>query len=179
LLAALVMKKILTGHDFVLDQYNINAQPSTESTESFETFVNIDKPDSVTVQIAPEKEGYIFKHVKYIVQNNDIKSRVLRRYNDFSWLVDTITRRYPSRMIPNLPPKNLGGSKSSKPVCYYEVAFPDHFPRNRCIFGKEKKSAFPLFERSTTTSCVEERRNCACLFHGTIGNMNEIIVLLR
>ncbi|KAI9289006.1 hypothetical protein BC943DRAFT_271987, partial [Umbelopsis sp. AD052] len=65
--------------------------------------------DSVTVQIAPEKEGYIFKHVKYIVQNNDIKSRVLRRYNDFSWLAETITRRYPSRMIPNLPPKNLGG----------------------------------------------------------------------
>ncbi|KAI8576366.1 hypothetical protein K450DRAFT_257422 [Umbelopsis ramanniana AG] len=93
----------------IQNQHNTNTQPSTGSNESFETFVNIDKPDTVTVQIAPEKEGYIFKHVKYIVQNNDIKSRVLRRYNDFSWLVETIIRRYPSRMIPNLPPKNLGG----------------------------------------------------------------------
>ena len=84
---------------------------STGSNESHEAFVNIDKPNAVTVQIAPEKEGYIFKHVKYIIQNSDMNSRVLRRYNDFSWLVDTIIRRYPSRMIPNLPPKNLGGSK--------------------------------------------------------------------
>ncbi|KAG2180519.1 hypothetical protein INT44_003523 [Umbelopsis vinacea] len=95
--------------EVIQNQYNTNTQPSTGSNEPYETFVNIDKPDSVTVQIAPEKEGYIFKHVKYIVQNNDIKSRVLRRYNDFSWLAETITRRYPSRMIPNLPPKNLGG----------------------------------------------------------------------
>ncbi|KAG2174169.1 hypothetical protein INT43_004189 [Umbelopsis isabellina] len=71
--------------------------------------INIDKADTVTVQIAPEKEGYIFKHVMYIVQNSERSSRVLRRYNDFAWLYDAITRRYPTRMIPTLPPKNLGG----------------------------------------------------------------------
>lgn len=75
--------------------------------------INIDKADTVTVQIAPEKEGYIFKHVMYIVQNSERSSRVLRRYNDFAWLYDAITRRYPTRMIPTLPPKNLGGSKIS------------------------------------------------------------------
>lgn len=91
------------------DSPNMAAQSS--SNEPDETFVNIDKPNAVTVQIAPVKEGYIFKHVKYIVQNSDMHSRALRRYNDFSWLLETITRRYPSRMIPSLPPKNLGGSK--------------------------------------------------------------------
>ncbi|GAB5590494.1 Sorting nexin mvp1 [Umbelopsis nana] len=52
------------------DPSNTARQMSTGSNESHEAFVNIDKPNAVTVQIAPEKEG---------------------------------------RMIPNLPPKNLGG----------------------------------------------------------------------
>jgi hypothetical protein len=110
-------REVLTSQH-IADQQDTNVQPSPGSDDTEETFVNIDKPDSVTVQIAPEKEGYIFKHVKYVVQNHEMRSRVLRRYNDFSWLFDTITRRYPSRMIPTLPPKNLGGSKYSITIRY-------------------------------------------------------------
>ncbi|CAM0142128.1 unnamed protein product [Umbelopsis sp. WA50703] len=93
--------------------YTLEASAARQETTSSDngniSYINIDKADTVIVQIAPEKEGYIFKHVKYIVQNSERKSRVLRRYNDFSWLADAITRRYPTRMIPSLPPKNLGG----------------------------------------------------------------------
>ncbi|KAF7721688.1 Sorting nexin mvp1 [Apophysomyces ossiformis] len=66
--------------------------------------------DDVTVEIAPEKEGFIFfKHVNYIVQSQQHGSTVLRRFSDFYWLWEILLLRYPYRMIPNVPAKRLGG----------------------------------------------------------------------
>ncbi|KAI9469069.1 MAG: hypothetical protein EXX96DRAFT_512860 [Benjaminiella poitrasii] len=67
--------------------------------------------EEVTVTVAPEREGFIFKHVNYIVTNEKRSSIVLRRYSDFWWLMEVLLRRYPFRALPNLPPKKLGGSK--------------------------------------------------------------------
>ncbi|KAI8355166.1 hypothetical protein BD560DRAFT_407364 [Blakeslea trispora] len=69
-------------------------------------FENIEE---VTVTVAPEREGFIFKHVNYIVTNEKRSSIVLRRYSDFWWLLEVLLRRYPFRALPNLPPKKLGG----------------------------------------------------------------------
>ncbi|KAI8973923.1 hypothetical protein BDB01DRAFT_808137 [Pilobolus umbonatus] len=65
--------------------------------------------EEVAVTVAPEREGFIFKHVNYIVTNEKRSSIVLRRYSDFCWLLEVLLRRYPFRALPNLPPKKLGG----------------------------------------------------------------------
>lgn len=65
--------------------------------------------EEIAVTLAPEREGFIFKHVNYIVTNEKRSSIVLRRYSDFWWLLEVLTKRYPFRALPNLPPKKLGG----------------------------------------------------------------------
>ncbi|CAO3634360.1 unnamed protein product [Cunninghamella echinulata] len=65
--------------------------------------------DYIKVMTAPEKEGFIFKHVNYIVESQHRSSLVLRRYSDFYWLWEVLLKRYPFRLIPNLPPKKIGG----------------------------------------------------------------------
>ncbi|CAO3623160.1 unnamed protein product [Cunninghamella blakesleeana] len=69
-------------------------------------FKNIEE---IKITIAPEREGFIFKHVNYIVESQKRSSIVLRRFSDFWWLMEVLIRRYPFRMLPNLPPKKLGG----------------------------------------------------------------------
>lgn len=80
----------------------------SNGTESYQWFLDL---DLVKVTTAPEKEGFIFKHVNYVVESQQRNSKVLRRYSDFYWLWETLLKRYPMRVIPNLPPKKLGGSK--------------------------------------------------------------------
>ncbi|KAI9280716.1 hypothetical protein BY458DRAFT_500147 [Sporodiniella umbellata] len=65
--------------------------------------------EQVAITVAPEREGFIFKHVNYIVTNEKRSSIVLRRYSDFWWLWEVLLKRYPFRAIPNLPPKKFGG----------------------------------------------------------------------
>ena len=78
-------------------------------------FENIEE---ITVTVAPEREGFIFKHVNYIVTNEKRSSIVLRRYSDFWWLWEVLLKLYPFRALPNLPPKKLGGSKSSNDALF-------------------------------------------------------------
>ncbi|KAI8371710.1 uncharacterized protein BYT42DRAFT_581235 [Radiomyces spectabilis] len=65
--------------------------------------------EEIKVTIAPEREGFIFKHVNYIVESQKRSSIVLRRFSDFWWLQEVLLRRYPLRSLANLPPKKLGG----------------------------------------------------------------------
>jgi hypothetical protein len=65
--------------------------------------------DLVKVNVAPEREGFLFKHTNYVVESQQRSSVVLRRYSDFWWLLETLMKRYPFRILPNLPPKKLGG----------------------------------------------------------------------
>lgn len=79
----------------------------------------------VRVREIPEKEGLVFKHTNYLIihtlnfggeyikpntkgQNkNDNETKVIRRYSDFAWLVDVLWKKYPFRLIPELPPKKF------------------------------------------------------------------------
>ncbi|KAL3230248.1 Sorting nexin MVP1 [Nakaseomyces bracarensis] len=72
--------------------------------------------DIVSIEEIPEREGLLFKHANYAVKhlvdlpNTDPpKNRtVIRRYSDFLWLQEVLLKRYPFRMIPDLPPKKIG-----------------------------------------------------------------------
>ncbi|KAI7904302.1 uncharacterized protein BX663DRAFT_485128 [Cokeromyces recurvatus] len=50
-----------------------------------------------------------FKHVRYEVESEKMRTKVYRRYNDFWWLSEILSYRYPFRLIPHLPPKKIGG----------------------------------------------------------------------
>ncbi|CDS12317.1 hypothetical protein LRAMOSA04512 [Lichtheimia ramosa] len=69
--------------------------------------------EEIKVTIAPEREGFIFKHVNYIIESQKRSSIVLRRFSDFWWLMEVLGRRYPFRILPNLPPKKVGGRDSA------------------------------------------------------------------
>lgn len=73
--------------------------------------------DHITVLRTSEKEGFLFKHVNYEVESEKLGSKVLRRFSDFYWLWEVLLKRYQFRILPNLPPKKLGGSKVRKRRC--------------------------------------------------------------
>ncbi|KAI8332626.1 hypothetical protein BC941DRAFT_358857 [Chlamydoabsidia padenii] len=89
------------------------ANPPTLSESK--TFTKLDTTDwftdldNIKVVVAPEKEGFIFKHINYIVESQHRSSLVLRRYSDFFWLWEVLLKRYPCRLVPNLPPKKISG----------------------------------------------------------------------
>ncbi|KAI8370613.1 uncharacterized protein BYT42DRAFT_617150 [Radiomyces spectabilis] len=82
------------------------AQNMRTCTESHRWFSDL---DYIKVAVAPEKEGFIFKHVNYILESQLRSSIVLRRYSDFFWLWEILLKRYPFRIVPNLPPKKISG----------------------------------------------------------------------
>ncbi|CDO92995.1 unnamed protein product [Kluyveromyces dobzhanskii CBS 2104] len=79
--------------------------------------------DIVSVEEIPEREGLVFKHTNYLVKhltplpNTDPSDdrTVVRRYSDFDWLQDVLLKRYPFRMVPELPPKRIG-SQNADPL---------------------------------------------------------------
>lgn len=74
--------------------------------------------DIITISEIPEKEGLLFKHTNYLVAHlvplpetdasNDRK--VVRRYSDFVWLLEVLLKKYPFRIIPELPPKKIASN---------------------------------------------------------------------
>src|SRR5207302_10270412 len=81
------------------------------------------------INFAPEREGFLFKHVNYIVESQKRDTTVVRRYSDFWWLMECLVKRYPFRILPALPAKKIGG-KLYYPKFYYHlliVLFEDLF----------------------------------------------------
>lgn len=94
------------------------------------SYHNSDDKTIVNVKEIPEKEGLVFKHINYLVshnlrfsqeyyreanENSKVKqqaprngeTKVIRRYSDFDWLVEVLWKKYPYRLIPELPPKKF------------------------------------------------------------------------
>ncbi|TGJ88383.1 hypothetical protein E0Z10_g279 [Xylaria hypoxylon] len=64
--------------------------------------------ENITVALMPEKEGmFMFQHHNYEVTSVRRRSKVIRRYSDFVWLLDCLHKRYPFRALPLLPPKRV------------------------------------------------------------------------
>lgn len=64
--------------------------------------------DMITIQPHDQLEGFLFKHINYVVTSERFKSRVLRRYSEFHALYCYFVEKYPYRLIPEIPPKRLG-----------------------------------------------------------------------
>uniref|UniRef100_A0A182PM00 PX domain-containing protein n=1 Tax=Anopheles epiroticus TaxID=199890 RepID=A0A182PM00_9DIPT len=61
----------------------------------------------VSVQIVPEKKGLFLKHSEYEIKLKGIEKTVRRRYKDFVTLHRYLAEKYPYRLLPALPPKQL------------------------------------------------------------------------
>ncbi|WWD21073.1 hypothetical protein CI109_105554 [Kwoniella shandongensis] len=65
------------------------------------------KLETVEVSLITEREGWFLQ--KYRVESDKRSAGpVSRRYSDFVWLLDTLIKRYPFRLLPALPPKRIG-----------------------------------------------------------------------
>src|SRR3954452_13665081 len=70
-------------------------QPVTESLNCVEDFQWFLDMDVITIKFAPEREGFLFKHVNYIVESQKRETTVVRRYSDFWLLMECLVKRYP------------------------------------------------------------------------------------
>ncbi|KAF9996555.1 Sorting nexin mvp1 [Entomortierella chlamydospora] len=85
---------------------NGTSDPESTRKEMYQWFLNL---DTIRMSFAPEKEGiFLFKHTNYIVESKNRQTTVIRRYSDFWWLLEVLSKRFPFRTLPNLPPKRLG-----------------------------------------------------------------------
>ncbi|CAG8484212.1 3753_t:CDS:10 [Funneliformis mosseae] len=75
------------------------------SDDEFQWFMDV---DVISIKFAPEREGFLFKHINYIVESQRRETSVVRRYSDFWWLMECLVKRYPFRILPALPPKKIG-----------------------------------------------------------------------
>ncbi|KAI8992008.1 hypothetical protein BDF20DRAFT_812860 [Mycotypha africana] len=118
---------------------------SNASTESYQWFLDLDQ---ITVSVA-EKEGFLFTHINYWVQSMQRQTSVRRRYSDFYWFWETLLKRYPFRVIPNLPPKKM----SNKDKIFLErriqglTRFINHIVRHPVLKNDEEVIIF-LTEQS-------------------------------
>ncbi|BGP02664.1 Sorting nexin Mvp1 [Rhodotorula toruloides ATCC 204091] len=67
-------------------------------------------PAQSRVQLAlkGDMEGSLFaKHHVWLVIQPERGTSVERRYSDFVYLLDALTKRYPFRLLPSLPPKRI------------------------------------------------------------------------
>ncbi|GJJ75226.1 sorting nexin-8 [Entomortierella parvispora] len=88
------------------DQINRDADPEITRKDMYQWFLHL---DTIRISFAPEKEGiFLFKHTNYIVESKNRQTTVIRRYSDFWWLLEVLAKRFPFRILPNLPPKRLG-----------------------------------------------------------------------
>ncbi|KXJ75730.1 hypothetical protein RP20_CCG011141 [Aedes albopictus] len=62
---------------------------------------------NIVVKLVPEKKGVFLKYSEYEVKSKSHDTVVRRRYKDFVTLYTYLMERYPYRMIPLLPPKQL------------------------------------------------------------------------
>ncbi|CCH58896.1 hypothetical protein TBLA_0B00520 [Henningerozyma blattae CBS 6284] len=77
----------------------------------------------IHIEDIPELVGLFFKHINYKVRHSiDLNSEgpissdktVIRRYSDFVWLRRVLIKKYPFRMVPELPPKKLGAQNTNR-----------------------------------------------------------------
>ena len=71
----------------------------------------------IKVTLLAEKGGLLFKHLNYGLESSVFRSSVVRRYSDFTWLMDVLTKKYPFRLIPPLPPKKIAGKNLGMTMC--------------------------------------------------------------
>ncbi|KAL6939348.1 hypothetical protein ACO0RG_003185 [Hanseniaspora osmophila] len=95
--------------------------------------------DLISIEELPEREGLLFKHTNYLVkyssgqpatkksvegarhtdgavgESGSSRGKVIRRYSDFVWLQSVLLKKYPFRLIPELPQKMIG-SQNTDPV---------------------------------------------------------------
>ncbi|KDE02993.1 hypothetical protein MVLG_06493 [Microbotryum lychnidis-dioicae p1A1 Lamole] len=64
------------------------------------------KQQKVEVRMRDELQGLVFKHTIWFIAT-ERGVIVERRYSDFVWLHDCLVRRYPFRLLPVLPPKQV------------------------------------------------------------------------
>ncbi|KAF9101153.1 Sorting nexin mvp1 [Mortierella sp. AM989] len=90
----------------LLPQNGTASDPEATRKEMYQWFLNL---DTIRMSFAPEKEGiFLFKHTNYIVESKNRQTTVIRRYSDFWWLREVLAKRFPFRILPDLPPKRLG-----------------------------------------------------------------------
>lgn len=61
----------------------------------------------VSVKIITEKKGLFLKHSEYEIKLKGAEKPVRRRYKDFVTLHGYLAEKYPYRLLPTLPPKQL------------------------------------------------------------------------
>ncbi|XP_053679994.1 sorting nexin-8-like [Anopheles nili] len=61
----------------------------------------------ISVKVVPEKKGFFLKHSKYEIKLKGVDKAVRRRYKDFVTLHRYLAEKYPYRLLPTLPPKQL------------------------------------------------------------------------
>ncbi|CAO3641864.1 unnamed protein product [Cunninghamella blakesleeana] len=87
----------LSDHD---DVHDIKSKNKT--VKDYQWFLEM---DLITVELIPQKQGRIFKYVGYLVKSQLNQTCVKRRFTEFYILWETLIKRYPLRVVPNLPPK--------------------------------------------------------------------------
>lgn len=94
---------------------------TNELTDSFNPLNYHNNTDKTIIRVKeiPEKEGLVFKHINYLITHNIVFPReyqvqqergelkIVRRYSDFAWLIEVLWKKYPFRIIPDLPPKKF------------------------------------------------------------------------
>ncbi|GMG20194.1 unnamed protein product [Ambrosiozyma monospora] len=95
------------------------------------SYHNSDDKILIRVKEIPEKEGLVFKHINYLISHNlkfpseyysdnnkqtNGETKIIRRYSDFAWLLEVLLKKYPFRLIPELPPKKFAIASTNDPL---------------------------------------------------------------
>ncbi|CAO3638584.1 unnamed protein product [Cunninghamella echinulata] len=87
--------------------HSINSKTNNKTIKDYQWFLEL---DLITINLIPQKQGRIFKHVNYLMKSQLNQTAVKRRYTEFYILWESLIKRYPLRIVPNIPPKKIQGN---------------------------------------------------------------------
>lgn len=88
----------------VAETTRITKREQTLTSPAFKVIVTIHVP----------RQGSVVKHTEYHVYTEPSACSVVRRYSDFLWLSDCLSKAYPYCVVPALPPKQVFGRFEDK-----------------------------------------------------------------
>ncbi|KAI9305329.1 hypothetical protein BJ944DRAFT_265406 [Cunninghamella echinulata] len=87
--------------------HNINSKTNNKTVKDYQWYLEL---DLITIKLIPQKQGRIFKHVNYLMKSQLNQTAVKRRFTEFYILWESLIKRYPLRIVPNIPPKKIQGN---------------------------------------------------------------------
>jgi sorting nexin-8 len=107
---------------------------------------------------------FLFQHRNYEITSSRRNSKVIRRYSDFTWLLDCLHKRYPFRQLPLLPPKRVASKSSLAVISKLTEVVNGNYIATDATFVEKRKRGLSRFLNALVRHPVMSQEQLVIMF---------------